>query len=88
MAKQDGGLRGRVEPHLYPAAFDVRSRARDRLRRLDRRDRRGVGRLVCLGDLVGYNADSDEVVRVLRARNALCIAGNHDLSSSSRKNRC
>jgi predicted phosphodiesterase len=42
-------------------------------------DARGVGRILCLGDLVGYNADSDAVVRALRERGAQCIAGNHDL---------
>jgi len=42
-------------------------------------DARGVRRLVCLGDLVGYNADSDAVVRLLRERGADCIAGNHEL---------
>jgi predicted phosphodiesterase len=39
----------------------------------------GVDRLLCVGDLVGYNADPDDCVRVLRERDAVCIAGNHDL---------
>lgn len=42
-------------------------------------DARGVERLVCVGDLVGYNADPDDCVALLRGRRALCIAGNHDL---------
>ncbi len=41
-------------------------------------DRRGVQRLLCVGDLVGYNADGDACVALLRERGALCIAGNHD----------
>lgn len=40
---------------------------------------RGVERLLCLGDLIGYNADPDECVAAIRARDALAIAGNHDL---------
>jgi predicted phosphodiesterase len=40
---------------------------------------RDVERLLCLGDLIGYNADPDECVAMLRARGALAIAGNHDL---------
>ncbi len=36
-------------------------------------------RLLCLGDVVGYNADPDECVERVRASGALCIAGNHDL---------
>ena len=39
----------------------------------------GVDRIVCVGDLIGYNADPDECVRMLQAREATCIAGNHDL---------
>jgi len=42
-------------------------------------DARGVDRIVCVGDLVGYNADPDECVELLRERNVISIAGNHDL---------
>jgi predicted phosphodiesterase len=41
--------------------------------------RRQVARVLCLGDIVGFNADPDECVAMLRERNALAIAGNHDL---------
>lgn len=47
-------------------------------------DRAGVDRVVCLGDLVGYNADGDACVGVLRARGIDCIAGNHDLIAIGR----
>ena len=46
---------------------------------LARLDERGVDRIVCVGDLVGYNADPDECVELLRARGVVSIAGNHDL---------
>ncbi len=46
---------------------------------LARLDEAGVDQLVCVGDLIGYNADADECVRILQERDALCIAGNHDL---------
>jgi predicted phosphodiesterase len=36
-------------------------------------------RLVCLGDIVGYNADPDECVALVRRRCAASIAGNHEL---------
>jgi len=42
-------------------------------------ERRGVRQLLCLGDVVGYNADPDECVAMLQSRGALSIAGNHDL---------
>jgi predicted phosphodiesterase len=42
-------------------------------------DRRGVARVLCTGDIVGYNADATACVALLRARGALAVAGNHDL---------
>ncbi len=37
-----------------------------------------VDRIVCLGDIVGYNANPAECIALLRAAEALCVAGNHD----------
>ncbi|MGQ0656431.1 MAG: metallophosphoesterase family protein [Betaproteobacteria bacterium] len=45
---------------------------------------RGVEKILCLGDVVGYKADPDECVAMLRAKRAQCIAGNHDLISLHR----
>jgi predicted phosphodiesterase len=42
-------------------------------------DARGVKKLLCVGDVVGYNADPDECSALLRARHSVVIAGNHDL---------
>lgn len=42
-------------------------------------ERRGVARVLCTGDIVGYNADADACAALLRARGALAVAGNHDL---------
>ena len=42
-------------------------------------DARGVKRLLCLGDIIGYNAAPDECAATLRERKVLAIAGNHDL---------
>jgi predicted phosphodiesterase len=47
-------------------------------------DARGVRRLLCVGDIVGYNADPDECVALLRSRGVAAIAGNHDLISQRR----
>jgi len=35
--------------------------------------------LWCLGDVVGYGADPDDCVELVRAHATLCLAGNHDL---------
>jgi len=40
--------------------------------------------LLCVGDIVGYNADSDDCATILRDRSVLAIAGNHDLISIRR----
>lgn len=37
-----------------------------------------VDRIVCLGDIVGYNANPLECVNAVRKCAALCVAGNHD----------
>jgi predicted phosphodiesterase len=41
-------------------------------------DARGADRLVCLGDIVGYNASPAECIALLRRHDPLCVAGNHD----------
>ena len=38
----------------------------------------GVERIVCLGDIVGYNTDAAACITLLRQAGAVCIAGNHD----------
>ncbi len=40
---------------------------------------RGVERILCLGDIVGYNADPDACVRVLAELPVDAVAGNHDV---------
>jgi putative phosphoesterase len=44
-----------------------------------------VGRMkvYCCGDIVGYGASPNEVVRVLRDIGATCVLGNHDRASLS-----
>lgn len=36
--------------------------------------------LICLGDFIGYGAEPNEVVRMLKDRCEISLAGNHDLS--------
>lgn len=46
-------------------------------------DRRGVDRVVCLGDVVGYNARPRECVALLRERGIETVRGNHDHDAAS-----
>ena len=47
-------------------------------------ERQGISRFLCLGDIVGYNADPDECAAQLRRRHTVAIAGNHDLIGTGR----
>ena len=38
----------------------------------------GVDQIVCLGDVVGYNASPNECADILRERNIMTVLGNHD----------
>jgi predicted phosphodiesterase len=37
-----------------------------------------IDKTVCLGDIVGYNANPNECVELVREKNILCLMGNHD----------
>lgn len=41
-------------------------------------DEIGVDKIVCLGDVVGYNANPNECVDIIRERKIPTICGNHD----------
>jgi diadenosine tetraphosphatase ApaH/serine/threonine PP2A family protein phosphatase len=41
-------------------------------------DRRGITRIICLGDIVGYGPDPLEAVDLVRRRCAWSLMGNHD----------
>jgi predicted phosphodiesterase len=64
---------------LFGILGDIHGNSEALLAALGALERRGVRRLVCVGDIVGYNADPDECVALLRERRAVSIAGNHDL---------
>jgi predicted phosphodiesterase len=46
--------------------------------------RNPVDRIVCLGDIVGYNTQPAECIALIRRVDALCVAGNHDLAVCGR----
>lgn len=39
---------------------------------------RGVDRVYCLGDLIGYHCFPNEVIELLQAEDVVCLKGNHD----------
>jgi putative phosphoesterase len=44
-------------------------------------DQIGTMKVYCCGDIVGYGASPNEVVRILRDIGAVCVRGNHDQAS-------
>jgi diadenosine tetraphosphatase ApaH/serine/threonine PP2A family protein phosphatase len=50
----------------------------------ERIDSTGVDRVICLGDVVGYGANPNEVCALVRERAAFTIVGNHDAAVSGR----
>ena len=69
---------------LYGVLGDIHGNLEALQAVLEAFDARGVERLLCVGDVVGYNADPDECADLLRAHHALAIAGNHDLIAIGR----
>jgi predicted phosphodiesterase len=45
----------------------------------------GVSEIVCLGDIVGYNANPNECVDLVRDRNMTCVLGNHDACAAGQE---
>jgi predicted phosphodiesterase len=41
-----------------------------------------VDEIVCLGDIVGYNANPNECVDIIRSKKIVSVLGNHDASAS------
>jgi predicted phosphodiesterase len=64
---------------LYGLLADIHGNREALAAVLDQMQRRQVNHIACLGDIVGYNADPDECVALVRARCSVAIAGNHDL---------
>lgn len=63
----------------YAIISDIHANVEALGRVLDEIDASGVDRVLCLGDVVGYHADPDACVDILRARaDVVWLAGNHD----------
>src|SRR3989338_6257691 len=40
-----------------------------------------VDDIICLGDIVGYGANPNEVIELIKKKNIKCLKGNHDLNA-------
>lgn len=62
----------------YAVISDLHSNLEALTAVLERIDTIGVDQIVCLGDVVGYNASPNECVAIVREREIPSICGNHD----------
>jgi predicted phosphodiesterase len=69
---------------VYGVLGDIHGNREALAAALDALDAQGVKRILCVGDIIGYNADPDECATLLRERDAVAITGNHDLIGTSR----
>jgi diadenosine tetraphosphatase ApaH/serine/threonine PP2A family protein phosphatase len=69
----------------YALVADVHANLEALTAVLDHISRDGVDRVVCLGDIVGYNASPNACVETLRALGTVSIAGNHDRAAVGAK---
>ncbi len=67
----------------YAIISDIHSNLEALRAVLDDIDKRNVDRIVSLGDIVGYNANPNETVDLIREREILSIAGNHDVRGAN-----
>jgi len=63
---------------LYAVISDIHSNLEALTACLDEIDKKKAGKIICLGDIVGYNPNPNECVSILIERGALCVLGNHD----------
>lgn len=49
---------------------------------LARIDHRSIDQVICLGDVVGYNANPNECCEIIRERDIPTVSGNHDAAVS------
>lgn len=59
---------------------DIHSNLQALTKALEVIDDSGVERIYCLGDIVGYGANPNECVELVRSRAAASVMGNHDLA--------
>jgi len=45
---------------------------------LEDAENKGIDKIICLGDIVGYAAKPNQCIDILKKKKAICILGNHD----------
>ncbi len=66
----------------YAVISDVHSNLEAFLAVLNEIDNMDMDEIICLGDIVGYNANPNECIDIIKSRRIKCITGNHDSRAS------
>jgi diadenosine tetraphosphatase ApaH/serine/threonine PP2A family protein phosphatase len=69
----------------YAIITDIHSNLEALTSVFQRIDAECVDEVLCLGDLVGYHANPNECVTLIRERGVRCITGNHDRAAAGLK---
>ena len=70
---------------IYAIISDVHSNLEALERVLKEIDRFRANKTICLGDIVGYGANPNECVDIIKERNVESIIGNHDIVACGKK---
>lgn len=62
----------------YAVLSDIHSNLEGLQAALDEAERAGVDTFLCCGDIIGYNADPNSCVDLVREKKMRCIRGNHE----------
>lgn len=62
----------------YAVISDIHSNLESLTAFFKKIDTLDVDKIICLGDIVGYNANPNECIDLIRERGVICIMGNHD----------
>jgi predicted phosphodiesterase len=62
----------------YAVISDIHSNLESLTACFNKIDTLDVDRIICLGDIVGYNANPNECIDLIREKGVMCVMGNHD----------
>ncbi len=69
----------------YAVLSDIHANIEAFLAVLKEIDRQQVDKIVCLGDTIGYYTNPNECLEIIRERQILSVAGNHDRAGTGMK---
>ncbi len=65
---------------MFAVISDIHSNLEALQAVMDDIDKRGIERIICLGDVVGYGPNPRECLDIIMERCEVCICGNHDIA--------